>query len=52
MTDSSAQMEVAALERSVDSRSVQTGRRVGLEREHVGVEPDNVLVREVGREQM
>jgi len=31
---------------------VQTGRGVGLEGEHVGVEPDNVLVREVGREQM
>ena len=52
MTDSSAQMEVAALERSVDSRSVQMGRRVGLEGERVGVELDSVLVRQVGREQL
>lgn len=52
MTDSRAQMEAAALERSVDSRFVQMGRREGLEGEHVGVEPENLLVREVGREQL
>lgn len=53
MTHSSAQMEVAALDRSVDSTSVQTGRREMLEGKHTWEwELENVLVREVGGEQL